>query len=86
MHTEFSTVRLNMLYIRFTESKWYKKEFVNLSIVWQNREMYIRIQNTSHARFTCTQILKSAGCFLSVILIEDAADEKQGCCNGTLTP
>lgn len=50
---------------------------MNLSVVLQNREMYIRIQNASRARFTCSQMLNSTGCFVSVTLIEDAADEKQ---------
>lgn len=33
---------------------------------WQNREMYIRIQNAFHVRLTCTQILKCTGCSVSV--------------------
>ena len=59
---------------------------MNLSIVWQNREMYIRIQNASRTRFACSQMLNSTGSFVSVTLIEDAADEKQGYCNGTPRP
>lgn len=59
---------------------------MNLSVVLQNPEMYIRIQNASRAHFTCSQMLNSTGCFVSVTLIEDAADEKQRSCNGTPRP